>query len=109
MILYGIPTCDSCKRALKELERAGHAVAFRDVRAAPLAADEVARLVAAFGDRIVNRQSTTYRAFSDYLRAADPEAQIAANPAVMKRPVIEHDGQFWLGWDDATARALTGG
>jgi arsenate reductase-like glutaredoxin family protein len=109
MILYGLPTCDSCKRALKELERAGKAVTFRDVRAAPLSADEIARLVAALGERIVNRQSTTFRGFSDYLKAAEPEAMIAANPAVMKRPVIEHDGRFWLGWDAATAAALTGG
>ncbi|HMO09650.1 MAG TPA: ArsC/Spx/MgsR family protein [Paracoccaceae bacterium] len=108
MILYGIPTCDSCRRALKELERAGHAVRFRDVRADPLTPAETARLVAEFGDRIVNRQSTTYRAFSDYLKASDPEAQIAANPAVMKRPVIEAEGRFWLGWDEATARALAG-
>lgn len=108
MILYGIPTCDTCKRALKDLERAGHAVSFRDVRAAPLDVAEIARLVAEFGDRLVNRQSTTFRGFSDYLKAADAEAQIAANPAVMKRPVIERDGQFWLGWDEATARALAG-
>ena len=36
MILYGISTCDSCKKALKALAAAGHAVEFRDVRANPL-------------------------------------------------------------------------
>ena len=34
MILYGIPTCDTCKKALKALEAAGHAVQFRDIRPA---------------------------------------------------------------------------
>ena len=36
MILYGISTCDTCKKALKELERAGKDVTFRDIRSAPL-------------------------------------------------------------------------
>jgi arsenate reductase-like glutaredoxin family protein len=107
MILYGIPTCDSCKRAQKALAAAGHAVTFRDIRAEPLSAEEVARLVTEFGDRLINRQSTTWRAFSDFLKAAEPEAQIAANPAVMKRPVIESGGRFWLGWDAGVEAALT--
>ena len=29
MILYGIPTCDTCKKALKAIEAAGKAVTFR--------------------------------------------------------------------------------
>lgn len=106
MILYGISTCDTCKLAQKALVRAGHDVTFRDVRAEPLTAGEIARFVSEFGDRLVNRQSTTYRAFSDYLKASDPEAQIAAQPTVMKRPLIEHDGKLWLGWDSATEAAL---
>ena len=36
MILYGISTCDTCKRALKTLQAAGKDVAFRDIRAEPL-------------------------------------------------------------------------
>ncbi|QYK43135.1 MAG: hypothetical protein KF887_08585 [Paracoccaceae bacterium] len=107
MILYGISTCDTCKRALKTLTAAGKPVTFRDIRANPLTSEEISRLVQEFGDRIVNRQSTTYRAFSDFLKAADPEAQIAAQASVMKRPVIESDGRFWLGWDAATEAALT--
>jgi arsenate reductase-like glutaredoxin family protein len=36
MILYGIPTCDTCRKARAALEAAGHAVQVRDVRAEPL-------------------------------------------------------------------------
>ncbi len=108
MILYGISTCDTCKKALKALERAGREVTFRDVRANPLSEAEIARLVARFGDRLVNRQSTTYRSFNDFLKAAEPEAQIAAQPTVMKRPVIDDGVQLWLGWDATTEAALTG-
>lgn len=107
MILYGIPTCDTCKKALKALEAAGKSVTFRDIRKDPLSEAEIAEIVTEFGERAVNRQSTTYRSFSDFLKASEPEAQIAAQPTVMKRPLIR-DGESWhLGWDEATQSALT--
>ncbi|MGB4907946.1 MAG: ArsC/Spx/MgsR family protein [Tabrizicola sp.] len=107
MILYGIPTCDTCKRALKTLEAAGKDVSFRDIRAIPLTQQEIDTIVHEFGSRAVNQQSTTYRAFNDFLKASDPEAQIAAQPTVMKRPVIQDGDRWYLGWDSATEAALT--
>jgi arsenate reductase (glutaredoxin) len=101
MILYGIPTCDTCKKALKALQAAGHDVTFRDVRANPLTSVEIDEIVVEFGDRVINKTSTTYRAFSDFLKASDPEAQIAAQPTVMKRPIIRNGAEWHLGWDDA--------
>ena len=106
MILYGISTCDTCKKALKALEAAGHAVTFRDIRKDPLTEAEIARFVGEFGDRLINKSSTTYRAFSDFLRESEAEAQIAAQPTVMKRPLIEAGDRLFLGWDDATQEAL---
>lgn len=107
MILYGIPTCDSCKKALKALQAAGRQVSFRDIRATPLSEAEISEIVREFGDTIINRQSTAWRGFSDFLKQAEPGAQIAAQPTVMKRPVIR-DGEIWsLGWDDTTAARLT--
>lgn len=107
MILYGIPTCDTCKKALKTLERAGKDVTFRDIRANPMTQAEVDRIVQEFGSKAVNQQSTTYRAFNDFLKASDPEAQIMAQPTVMKRPVIQDGDRWYLGWDSATEAALT--
>ena len=94
MILYGIPTCDSCKKALKAFQAAGRQVTFRDIRAAPLTEAEIAEIVREFGEQVINRQSTTYRGFSDFLKMSEPEAQIAAQPTVMKRPLIR-DGAEW--------------
>ena len=45
MILYGISTCDTCKKAIKALEAAGHPVTFRDVRKDPLSEAEIDRLL----------------------------------------------------------------
>ena len=106
MILYGLATCDSCKKALQALAAAEIAVTFRDIRAQPLTAAEIDQIVTEFGDRAVNKQSTTYRGFSDFLKMSEPEAQIAAQPAVMKRPVIQAQGKWFIGWDDAVQSAL---
>ena len=108
MILYGISTCDTCKRALKVLETAGKAVTFRDIRANPLSRAEIDAIVTEFGSRAINTQSTTYRSFNDFLKASEPEAQIAAQPTVMKRPVIQDGDRWYLGWDSATAETLLG-
>ncbi len=107
MIVYGISTCDVTKKALKALERAGRAPDFRDIRAQPLSEAEIAAIIQEFGDRAVNRQSTTYRSFSAFLRESEAEAQIAAQPTVMKRPVIRDGTAWYLGWEPETEAALT--
>lgn len=98
MILYGIPGCDTCRTALRELQSAGLSAQLRDVRAQPLTQAEIAEIVAAFGARAVNCASTTWRGLGPVDRALDPAALIAAYPAVMKRPVISVDGTLFLGW-----------
>jgi arsenate reductase-like glutaredoxin family protein len=98
MVLYGLKSCDTCRKALKALSEAGRDVAFRDVRAEPLTAAEIARFQAAFGERLINRASTTWRGLSEAERAAPPESLLAAHPTLMKRPVIDRDGSLTLGW-----------
>lgn len=107
MIVYGIPTCETTKKALKALQRAGKDVRFHDIRAEPLSTAQIDRIVQEFGPRAVNTQSTTYRGFNDFLKASDAEAQIAAAPTVMKRPVIQDGDRWYLGWDSATEARLT--
>lgn len=108
MILYGIPTCDTCKKARKALEGAGHDVRFRDIRAEPLSEAEWSELITEFGTNLINRKSTTYRGLSDWMRESEADAQLAAHPTLMKRPVIRHEDRLFLGWDDATQAALLG-
>lgn len=107
MILYGLSTCDTTKKALKALQRAGKDVVFRDVRAQPLTSAEIDAIIAEFGDRAVNKQSTTYRGFSDFLRESEADAQIAAQPTVMKRPIIQDGATWYLGWDEAIEAKVT--
>ncbi|TMV53442.1 hypothetical protein FGG78_39250 [Thioclava sp. BHET1] len=105
MILYGIPTCDTCKKAQKALEAAGHSVIFRDIRRDPLSEAEWAPLLSAFGDQLVNRKSTTWRSLSDFLRESEADAQLAAQPTLMKRPVLQDGAKLTLGWDETVQAA----
>ena len=107
MILYGLSTCDTTKKALKALQKAGKDVVFRDVRAQPMTSAEIDAIITEFGDRAVNKQSTTYRGFSDFLRESDADAQIAAQPTVMKRPIIQDGATWYLGWDEAIEAKVT--
>ncbi|WP_107496525.1 ArsC/Spx/MgsR family protein [Thalassobius sp. I31.1] len=107
MIVYGISTCALTKRAIRTLEEAGRDVDFRDVRADPMSDDEWAELIAEFGDRLVDRKSPDWRGLSDWLKNSEAEAQLAAKPKLMTRPVIRDGDVFHLGWDEAVQAAIT--
>lgn len=106
MIVYGLNTCKVSQNARKALEAAGINVSFRDVRAEPLSEAELAELVAEFGDRIVDQTTTEYRGLNDWLKNSEVEAQIAARPNVMARPVIRNGDMLYLGWDETVLKAL---
>lgn len=105
MILYGLPTCSDCKKALKALEEAGHKPAFRDVRGEPMLESEWAVLLAEFGDTLVDKKSQAYRNLNAWMKESEADAQLADTPALMARPVITDGTTYTLGWDDA-ARAV---
>lgn len=102
MILYGLPTCSDCKKALKALEEAGHRVTFRDVRGEPMLESEWAVLLAEFGDTLVDTKSQAYRNLNAWLRESEAEAQLADTPALMARPVITDGTRYTLGWSETT-------
>lgn len=111
MVLYGLKTCDTCRKAIKALEGAGRSVTFVDVRTTPVDAETLARWMDALGPDLVNRRSTTWKSLSAPDRAGADTAEgavrlLAAHPTLMKRPVIELDGAFHLGWTSAVQAAV---
>lgn len=104
LTLYGIKTCGTCRKAVKDIENAGKSVEFRDIRVVPLDPATLRKFAARFGDDLINRRSTTWRGLSENHRKGVPEALIAAHPTLMKRPVIEDGDNLTLGWD-ASSRA----
>ena len=57
----------------------------------------------------MDRSSNDYRSLNDWLKNSESEAQIAAQPKVMARPVIRNQDKLYLGWDDAVQDALLEG
>lgn len=109
--LNGLKNCDSCKKAKKQLETAGWTVDFRDFKKTPPGADEIQLwLDAAGSDRLLNRRGTTWRKLSDAEKAsAEGEgllSLLALQSSLMKRPVLEAEGQIWVGFDAEVQAAL---
>lgn len=81
---------------------------FRDVRAEPLAKEELSELIVEFGDRLVDRTTNDWRGLSDWLKHSEVEEQIEAKPKLMTRPVFKDGEAFYLGWDETVQQALLG-
>lgn len=111
--LYGIPNCDTVKKARAWLDSRGKAYTFHDYKKAGADPQQIERWIAAAGlDVVVNRKGTSFRALSDHdkARAADAAsapALLAAKPSLIKRPIVEHPGGLLIGFKaDAWAAAL---
>jgi Spx/MgsR family transcriptional regulator len=98
MILYGIPNCDTVKRARLWLQQHGRDVRFHDFKKAGVPSERLDAWVEALGwERLLNRRGTAWHKLDDTLRAGVTDAQSAkramlAHPSVIKRPVVEWTG-----------------
>lgn len=109
MRFWGLSTCDTTRQALKALRAAGHAPEVVYVREAGLAPATIAEMIAALGEKVLNKASTTFRDLPADRKAWPAAAVLAAHPVTMKRPVIEAGGVWTMGWDaGAQARWLGG-
>ncbi|MDV4145421.1 ArsC/Spx/MgsR family protein [Shimia sp. FJ5] len=102
MRLYGLKTCDTCRKALKVLGNAE----FVDVRAEGVPEALLNRAYAEFGGALVNTRSTTWRGLSAAERQEAPISLLQKHPTLMKRPLIEVDGALYLGWGKDVQAAL---
>lgn len=102
MDLYGLKTCDTCRKALKLLPNA----TFVDVRAQGVPDDIMTRALDLFGADLLNTRSTTWRGLSPEDRTRPARELLKQHPALMKRPLIVSDQNMWLGWSPATRAAL---
>jgi arsenate reductase (glutaredoxin) len=94
-ILYGIPNCDTVKKARTWLEGQGISYAFHDYKKAGIDADKLAAWCDAKGwEIILNRAGTTFKKLPD----ADKIDLMRAQPSMIKRPVLEHPGGLHVGF-----------
>lgn len=103
--LYGIPNCDTVKKARAWLTEHGVEYDFHDYKRLGI---DAARLDAWFAQvdwqLLLNRSGTTWRKLDQAQKAAITSAATAgalmrAQPSVIRRPVIETKGTLLVGFD----------
>jgi len=110
-VIYGIPNCDSIRKARKWLEANAIEYRFVDVRQTPPSPEEVSGWMTAVGQKaLVNKRSTTWKQLDPEQRqtaeTGDALPILLAHPTLIKRPVLEYDGQVAVGFsvDDYSKR-----
>jgi arsenate reductase (glutaredoxin) len=101
--VYGIPNCDTVKKARVWLEARGVSYAFHDYKRAGIDAVALNRWADAVGwEVLLNRAGTTFKKLPDADRAgidrAKATALMVANPSMIKRPVVEGAGLLLVGF-----------
>ncbi len=101
--LYGIPNCDTVKKARVWLDQHGVAVVFHDYKKAGIDEGRLESWVAEHGWEVVlNRAGTTFRALPDGdktdLTAERAIAMMLARPSMIKRPVLDLGDRTLVGF-----------
>ncbi|CDS53971.1 FIG138056: a glutathione-dependent thiol reductase [Polaromonas sp. CG9_12] len=106
-IVYGIPNCDTVKKARTWLVKHGHDHVFHDLKKQGVPSEQLTRWVRAAGwEKLLNRKGTTWRKLdattqAAVVDAASAEALMRANPSVIKRPVVDWGPDITVGFDAA--------
>lgn len=90
--MYGIPNCDTVKKAQKALEKKKISYEFLDFKKSPPTADDLKRWEKAFGELPANKKGPTFRKIKDEFDAATPKQQLdllIENTSAIKRPILE--------------------
>ncbi|ATD65022.1 arsenate reductase [Neisseria weixii] len=102
--LYGIPNCDTVKKARIWLADNGVEAEFADFKKSPPTPELITAWLSQIPlENLLNKRGTTWRKLDAQTQARATEQQGAVrimveHPSVIKRPVLEKDGQFYVGY-----------
>ena len=107
MKVYGIPNCNTVKKARDWLEKQGLAYEFHDYKKQGVPEAIMKKLLKTHGhEALINRKGPTWRNLPDDLKtsvndAASALAVMQTNSSCIKRPLIENNGGYLIGFDEA--------
>lgn len=106
MKVYGIPNCNTVKKATDWLKANNVAYEFHDFKKLGVSPEKLVEWDKVAGyEKLMNKQGTTYRGMSDEEKAAiidSPSALrvLQEKTSMIKRPVIEDKGFLFFGFDE---------
>jgi arsenate reductase (glutaredoxin) len=111
--IYGIKNCDTMKKARAWLDGHGVAYVFHDYKAAGVAKPKLEAWAKQAGwEVLLNRAGTTFRALPDKDKVGLTEkkavALMAAQPSMIKRPVLEIGPKLLVGFKPEVYEAALG-
>ncbi len=111
--VYGIPNCETVKRARAWLTAQGVDYEFHDFKKPGVPEAQLDNWLQQVGwEKLVNRKGNTWRALdaatqSSVVDAASAKEVILLNSSVVKRPVVDWpEGQITVGFDTSAWKAL---
>lgn len=101
--MYGIPNCDTIKKAKKWLEAEGVEYSFHDYRKQGVDKAMVELFCQQLGwENVLNKRGTTYRQLTqeqkDSLNEANAIELLVEQPAMIKRPILVSGDSYHLGF-----------
>ena len=109
--IYGIPNCDTMKKARKWLEAHGVEYAFHDYKKQGVPEDRLKGWVKQVGwEQLLNRRGTTWRKLDTNARDNIDESLavrlMLEHASIIKRPVLESGSTLLIGFSESDYRAL---
>ena len=103
--VFGIPNCDTVKKARKWLDANDISYEFHDYKKKGIEKKRLESWSKELGwDALLNRRGTTWRKLDESDKADVSEARaldlMVEHTSMIKRPVIEHDSGLLLGFDE---------
>ena len=112
--IYGIPNCDTMKKAREWLDARGVAYQFHNYKTAGIDRETLAHWCRELGwEKVLNRAGTTFRRLPEADRAELTQARaiqlMLAQPGMIKRPALKVGARLTLGFrPELYAAALAG-
>lgn len=113
MVLYGIPNCDTTKKAMDWLKKHNIDFTFHNYKEAGISAKKLNEWIDKSGwEKILNRRSTTWRELSAAQQQTVVNQQSAVevmktHNSIIKRPIIEHGNDLLIGFDEKKYAVLS--
>ncbi len=112
MIVYGIPNCNTVKKALDWLKQHQVDFEFHDYKKKGITKTKLEEWAAKVGwEALLNKKGTTWRQLAPTVQQSILNKEAAFNlilekPSVTKRPILESNNKILIGFDEVAYKAF---